>query len=64
MSPTYGNLKQQVYLETSVFDLKTSKRVWSGLTLTVVTETMDRVAEMDPIVAKVVEEMHKDAMIP
>jgi hypothetical protein len=64
MSPTYGNLKQQVYLETSLFDLNTSKRVWSGLTLTVVTETMDRVAEMDPIVSKVVAAMHKDGMIP
>jgi len=64
MSPTYGNLKQKVYLETSLFDLKTSKRLWSGLTETVVTETMDRVAEMDPIVAKVVAAMHKDRMVP
>lgn len=64
MSPTYGNLKQKVYLETSVFDLKTAKRLWSGLTLTVVTERMDRVAEMDPIVAKVVGAMRKDGMIP
>jgi hypothetical protein len=63
MSPTYGSLKQKVYLETSVFDLKTAKRVWSGLTETVITETMDRVAEMDPIVAKAVEAMRKDRII-
>jgi hypothetical protein len=63
MTPTYGSLKQQVYLETAIFDLKTSKRVWSGLTKTVLKETTDRVAEMDPIVAKVVEAMHKDGML-
>src|ERR1044071_627738 len=31
MTPTYGSLKQKVYLETALFDLKTNKRVWSGL---------------------------------
>ncbi len=64
MSPTYGNLKQKVFLETSVFDLKTAKRVWSGLTETVATETMDRVAEMDTIVGKAVGAMRKDGIIP
>jgi hypothetical protein len=64
MSPTYGSLKQKVYLETSVFDLKSAKRIWSGLTETVITETMDRVAEMDPIVAKAVEAMRKDRILP
>jgi hypothetical protein len=64
MSPTYGSLKQNVYLETRMFDLQTAKPLWAGLTLTVVTETMDRVAEMDPIVAKVVEAMQKDGMVP
>jgi hypothetical protein len=64
MSPTYGNLKQKVFLETSLFDLKTGKRVWSGLTQTVFTDTMDRVAEMDKIVGKVVAAMRQDAMVP
>jgi len=64
MSPTYGNLKQKVYLETALFDLKTAKRLWSGLTETTVTDTMDRVAEMDPLVAKVVSAMRKDGMVP
>ncbi len=63
MSPTYGNLKQKVYLETAVFDLGSAKRLWSGLTETVVTETMDRVDEMDPIVAKIVEAMQRDGVI-
>ncbi len=64
MSPTYGNLKQKIYLETSVYDLKTAKRLWSGLTETVVTDTMDRIAEMDPIVAKAVAAMRTDGIIP
>jgi hypothetical protein len=64
LSPTYGSLKQEVYLETSIFDLQTAKCLWSGLSLTVATETMDRVAEMDPIVAKFLAAMRKDGMIP
>jgi hypothetical protein len=63
MSSTYGTLKQTVYLETSLYDLKTEKRLWSGLTETVVRENMDRVAEMDPLVEKFVAAMLKDNVI-
>jgi len=64
MSPTYGNVKHKVYLETSLFDLKTGKRLWTGLTQTVFTESMDRVAEMDQIVGKVVAAMRQDGVVP
>jgi hypothetical protein len=64
LSPTYGTLRQKVYLETSIFDLQTAQRLWGGVTETVVTESMDRVAEMDPIVEKVVNAMRKDGMAP
>lgn len=63
MSSTYGTLKQTVYLETSLYDLKTEKRLWSGVTETVVRENMDRVAEMDPLVEKFVAAMLKDGVI-
>jgi hypothetical protein len=63
MSPTYGSLKQKVCLETSLYDLKTEKRLWSGLTLTSLKENMDRVAEMDPLVEKIVSAMRKDGVI-
>jgi hypothetical protein len=63
MGTTYGSLKQWVYLETTLYDLKTEKRVWSGLTQTVVKENMDRVAEMDPLVEKIVAAMRKDGVI-
>lgn len=63
MSSTYGNLKQTVYLETSLYDLKTEKRLWFGLTQTVVKENMDRVAEMDPLVGKIIAAMQKDGVV-
>jgi hypothetical protein len=63
MSPTYGNLKQSVDIETSLYDLKTDKRLWAAQTQTVVSEHDDRVAEVDPMVAKVVEAMRKDGLI-
>lgn len=63
MSSTYGSLKQTVCLETSLYDLNTEKRLWFGVTQTVVKENMDRVAEMDPLVGKIVAAMRKDGMI-
>ena len=64
MGTTYGSYKQTAWLETSLFDLKTEKRIWSALTDTVTTEHMDRIAEMDKIVEKVLSAMSKDGLIP
>ena len=63
LSSTYGSLKDYVYLETAVYDLKTEKRLWSALTRTVVGENMDRLAEMDIVVEKVVAAMRKEGVI-
>jgi len=63
LNTTYGTLKQTVRIETSLYDLATEKRLWSGLTQTVVKEDMDRVAEMDPLVEKIVAAMRKDGVI-
>ncbi len=63
MSPTYGSLKQKYYLEAGLYDLKTEKRLWFGVTQTVVKENMDRVAEANPLVGKVVAAMRKDGVI-
>jgi hypothetical protein len=63
MGATYGSLKQKIFLETTIFDLNTAKRVWSGLSQTVIPENMDRVAEMDEIVAKFLTAMRHDAVI-
>ncbi len=64
MGVTYGNLKQRVYLETSIYDLTTAKRLWSALTKTVVGERMDKLTEADRIAAKVVAAMRKDGVAP
>jgi hypothetical protein len=63
LNTTYGTLKQTVRIETTLYDLSTEKRLWSGLTQTVVKEDMDRVAEMDPLVEKIVAAMKKDGVI-
>ena len=63
MSPTYGSLTQKVYLETSLYDLNSAKRLYSALTQTVLKENTDRVAEMDPLVRKIVERMVQDGVI-
>jgi len=63
MSSTYASFKQKVRLETSLFDLKTSKPIWSGLTDTVTEYDTDRVAEADKVVAKVLAAMRKDGVI-
>ena len=64
MSPTYGSVKQHVFIETSLFDLATAKRVWSGVTQTVLTETMDPVDQIKPLAVKVVDAMRKDGVVP
>ena len=64
MSPTYGSLTQKAYVEARLYDLKTEKCLWSGLTQTVMKEYMDRVAEMDPLVEKIIAAMHKDGVVP
>jgi hypothetical protein len=63
MSSTYGDLTQTVGLQTSLYDLKTEKRLWFGITQTVLKDNTDRVAQMDPLVEKIVAAMRKDGMI-
>lgn len=63
MSPTYGNLRERLFLEAALYDLKTEKCLWSGVTQTVVKEDTDRIAEADPLVAKIVAAMQKDGAI-
>jgi hypothetical protein len=64
MSPTYGSMTHNVYLQTALFDLNTEKHLWSGVTQTVLKDNVDRVAEMDPLVATILGAMRKDGMIP
>jgi hypothetical protein len=63
MSPSYGSLKQTAFVEASLFDLKTEKRVWGCIMKAVIKETTDRMAEMDPLVEKVVGAMRKEGVV-
>lgn len=64
ISPTYGSLKEFVYLEAALFDLKSGKRMWSAVSKSTLTERSDKLAEVDPLVAKFVAAMRKDGVIP
>jgi hypothetical protein len=63
MGTTWGNTRQNIYLDTSLFDLKTGQRLWSAITLTVLKDDSDRLAEADALVAKVVQVMRQDGMV-
>ena len=63
MGVVWGSTKQDIYLESSLFDLKTGRRLWSALTLTVLRDDLDRLVEADSLVAKVVDAMRKDGLV-
>jgi len=49
MGADWGSTKHQVYLDSSLFDLKTGQRIWSALTTTVLKENMDRLEKADAV---------------
>ena len=63
MGVVWGNTNQDIYLDSSLFDLKTAQRLWSALTLTVLKEDTDRLAAADSLVAKLVKALRKDGII-
>jgi hypothetical protein len=63
MGVVWGNSKSEVYLDSSLFDLKTGQRLWSGLTRTVVKEETDRIGELSALVVKVLAALRKDGLI-
>lgn len=64
MGATYGAARDVISLEFVVFDLRSEKPVWSGITETYVTDATDRLAEVDHIVAKMIAAMRKDGVVP
>ena len=63
MGTVWGSLEQSIYLESTLFDLKSGKRVWSGLTETVFKDNMDRLEEADVLVSKILAALRKDGLI-
>jgi Mn-dependent DtxR family transcriptional regulator len=50
-------------LDSSLFDLKTKKRLWSALSLTKVNEDEDKLVVADALVAKIVNRLHQDGLV-
>ena len=63
MGTVWGSLEQRVYLESSLFDLTSGKRLWSGLTETTFKDNQDRLEEADVLVGKVLAAMRKDQLV-
>jgi len=63
MSVTQLSLKTDVYLDTSLYDLTSGKRLWAGLTKTTLRDDTDRVEEFQRVAAKVLAAMQKDGYI-
>jgi hypothetical protein len=63
-SPGMGrSLHRKIYLDTSLFDLNTGKKLWSGLTETVMREGMEPLDEVDPLAALLVKALRTDGLI-
>jgi hypothetical protein len=63
MNVVHHSLKQQLYLDNSLYDLNTGKLLWSGLTKAVLKENTDRLEVVKPLVAHVVTAMRADGFI-
>jgi hypothetical protein len=63
MGVTWGSMKQNLYLDSNLFDLKTGQRLWSAVIETVLKENADRLEVADALVAKVVGAMRKDGVV-
>lgn len=58
-----GDDRSYLLLDTSLFDLKTGKRIWACITETTIKDTDDRLEIADKFVAKVVGVMLQEGMI-
>ncbi len=63
MGVVWSSSRQDIYLDTSLFDLKTGKRLWSALTLSVLKDGMDRLDVADSLVDKIVKALRKDSAV-
>jgi hypothetical protein len=63
MGVVRGSMDRHIFLDSSLFDLSAGKRVWSGLSRTVVKEDVDRLELVRPLVKTVLDGMHKDGLV-
>jgi hypothetical protein len=58
-----NNLNKYVCLETSLYDLKTEKKLWAAVTGTLLREDSEPLDEIPPLVTKVLTAMRADGLI-
>lgn len=63
MGTVWNSQTKRVYIETSLFDLADGHRLWSCVTKSVLKDTTDRVAEMNPLVDLIVTALRKDGLV-
>jgi hypothetical protein len=63
MGTVWSDTVIKVYLDTTLYDLKSGQRLWSAMTLTTLKDGADRLAEADTLVAKVVAAVRKDGLV-
>jgi hypothetical protein len=60
---TWNSLQRDVYLESSLYELASSERLWSGVTRTVLKEDTDTVAKIEPLAKQLFALMRQDGVI-
>ena len=60
---SWNNLQTHVYLESALYALTTSERLWSGITRTILKEDTDSLAKIEPLATKVFAQMRQDGVI-
>ena len=60
---SWNTLQSDVYIESSLYQLGTSERLWSGVTRTVLKENTDSVAKIEPLAKMLFAQMRQDGII-
>jgi len=63
LSAQHGTLRDDLFIESSLFDLNSGERLWFALSKTILKEDADKLVVADEMVAKVTEAMRKDGLI-
>jgi hypothetical protein len=63
MGVVNSSLERVLYLDSSLFDLNNSQRLWSALTQTVLQENADALVAADKLAAKIAKALHQDGLV-
>jgi len=63
LSAQHSTLRDDLFIDSSLFDLNSGEKLWSAQSKTVLKEGVDKLVVADELVAKVAEAMRKDGVI-